>query len=317
MKPGFFAAAALACAIAAAGGAAAQDRLKLAIGQRGNWEQSVPELGQKKGIFKKHGLELELLYTQGGGETQQAVISGSVDIGVGVGLGGVMGAFSKGAPVRIIANAMMGGFDVFWYVPGNSPIQTLKDAGGKTIAFSTVGSSTNIIALGLIKTYGIAAKATATGGAPATFTQVMSGQIDVGWSSPPFAVDAAEQGRIRIVARGSDVPNFKTQTLRVIIANAGALQTKKDQIARFMRAYRESLDWMYEGDEAVNMYADWLGIPVAIALKTRAEFYPKSNQEPDRIADLDIAVADAVTYKFLNAPLTNAQIDDLVVFQPK
>ena len=34
-----------------------------------------PELGQQAGIFKKHGLVLEILYTQGGGETQQAVIS--------------------------------------------------------------------------------------------------------------------------------------------------------------------------------------------------------------------------------------------------
>ena len=72
----------------------AQDALKLAVGQRGNWENAMPELGQKAGIFKKHGLELEILYTQGGGETQQAVISGSVDIGIGVGTGGAMGAFA-------------------------------------------------------------------------------------------------------------------------------------------------------------------------------------------------------------------------------
>jgi len=68
---------------------AAQDTLKVAAGQRA-------------GIFKKHGLVLEILWTQGGGETQQAVISGSVDIGVAPGIMGVLSAFSKGAPVRII-----------------------------------------------------------------------------------------------------------------------------------------------------------------------------------------------------------------------
>ena len=88
--------------------AQAQDTLKLAIGQRGNWENAPAELGQQAGIFKKHGLVLEILYTQGGGETQQAVISGSVDIGVGVGTTGVMGAFAKGAPVRAIANSTTG-----------------------------------------------------------------------------------------------------------------------------------------------------------------------------------------------------------------
>ena len=69
--------------------ALAQDKLKLAVGQRGNWDTSVSEVGQRAGIFKKHGLELEIVYTQGAGETQQAAISGSVDIGVAAGIMGV------------------------------------------------------------------------------------------------------------------------------------------------------------------------------------------------------------------------------------
>src|SRR6476659_3883348 len=79
----------------AGGPAAAQDKLKLAIGQKGNWDTAVPELGTRAGLFKKHGLELELLYTKGGGETQQAVISRSADIGLAAGTLGVMGAYSK------------------------------------------------------------------------------------------------------------------------------------------------------------------------------------------------------------------------------
>ena len=109
----------------AAANATADDVLKLAIGQRGNWENAAPELGQKAGFFKKRGLTLELLYTQGAGETMQAVISGSVDLGVGVGTAGVLGAFAKGAPVRAIANSMTGADDLFWYVPAASPIKTL------------------------------------------------------------------------------------------------------------------------------------------------------------------------------------------------
>src|SRR5690349_6410512 len=134
-------------------GALAQDTLKLAIGQRGNWENSPPELGQKAGIFKKHGIVLVTLYTQGGGETLQGVMSGSVDIGVGVGTGGTMGAFAKGAPVRAIANSTTGADDLFWYVPANSPIKSLKEAAGKTIAYSTTGSSTNLAVLGFIKQF--------------------------------------------------------------------------------------------------------------------------------------------------------------------
>ena len=52
--------------------------LKIASPQRGSWEGAVPELGRD--IFKKRGLDLDILYTAGGGETLQAVISGAVDI---------------------------------------------------------------------------------------------------------------------------------------------------------------------------------------------------------------------------------------------
>src|SRR5581483_10260588 len=83
--------------------AAAEDQLKVAIGQINNWENQAPTLGQDAGIFKKHGLVLENVGTNGAGETIQAVISGSADIGAGVGAAGVMRAFSKGAPVRILA----------------------------------------------------------------------------------------------------------------------------------------------------------------------------------------------------------------------
>src|ERR1039457_4182252 len=61
--------------------AAAEDTLKVAIGQINNWENQAPTLGQDAGIFKKHGLVLENIGSQGAGENIQAVISGSADIG--------------------------------------------------------------------------------------------------------------------------------------------------------------------------------------------------------------------------------------------
>ncbi len=98
------------------------ETMKLAVGQRGTWDTSVAEIGVRGGIFQKHGLELEILYTQGGGETQQAVISGSVDVGVAAGMMGVLAAFAKGAPVRIIGSEMTGATEMFFYVPAKSKI---------------------------------------------------------------------------------------------------------------------------------------------------------------------------------------------------
>ena len=57
-------------------------------------------------------------------------------IGIGVGTYGVMGAFSKGAPLRIIGSSMTGAHDLYWYAKADGPIKTIKDAAGKTVAYS-------------------------------------------------------------------------------------------------------------------------------------------------------------------------------------
>ncbi|HEY1327533.1 MAG TPA: ABC transporter substrate-binding protein [Casimicrobiaceae bacterium] len=309
--------AALACALAL-GVAHAQDTLKLAVGQRGNWDTSVAEVGQRAGIFKKHGLQLEILYTQGGGETQQAVISGSVDVGVAAGVMGVLSAYSKGAPVRIIGAETTGAQDLYWYVKADSPIHSLKDTDGKTIAYSTNGSSTHGIVNAFMKQYDLKAKPTATGGPSPTLTQVMSGQIDVGWSAPPFGLDQLDQKQIRIVASGNDATAFKGQTVRVLITNTPTLQSRKAQLERFMKAYRETIDWMYSDDPAMfKTYADFVGISVEKARRTRDGFFPKAAIDPDKVVGLDSIVQDAVALKYTSAPLTEAQLADLIHIPPR
>src|SRR5436190_14301422 len=226
----------------------AQDALKLAAGQRGNWDTTIAEVGQRAGIFKKHGLTLEILWTQGSGETQQAVISGSVDIGVAAGIMGVLSAFSKGAPVRIIGAETTGASDLYWYVPANSPIKSLRDTDGKTIAYSTNGASTHGIVTAFMKQYDLKAKPTSTGSPSSTLTQVMSGQIDVGWAAPPFGLKQLDEGAIRVIASGNDAAVFKGQTVRVNITNVQTLSTRKAAIERYMKAYRETVDWMYSDD---------------------------------------------------------------------
>src|SRR5712691_671205 len=257
--------AALATTLSMGSAALAQDTLKLAIGQRGAWETSIAELGQNAGIFKKHGLTLEILYTQGAGETQQVVISGAADIGISVGTFGALGGFSKGAPIRAIGATMTGGNDLFWYVLANSPIKSINDTAGKTVAYSTNGSSTHQTVLAFGKHFGVDLKPVATGGPPATFTQVMSGQIDVGWSVLPFAIDAVDEGKIRIIAKASDIPHVRNQTIRVVLANADALKARRDAFVRYMRGYRETLDWLYSDPAAVTAYAQWAKVPEAVA----------------------------------------------------
>jgi NitT/TauT family transport system substrate-binding protein len=297
--------------------AAAQDTLKLAVGQRGNWDTSVSEVGQLAGIFKKHGLTLDIVYTNGAGETQQAVISGSVDIGVAAGVMGVLGAYSKGAPVRVISAETTGANDLYWYVKADSPIMSLKDTNDRTLAYSTNGSSTHGIVTALIQQYGLTARPTAMGGPAANLTAVMSGQIDVGWAAPPFGLDQLDAHQIRIIATGNDAAAFKGQTVRLNIANTRALRERKDAIDRYMKAYRETIDFLYTDPGALKVYADWLAISEAKARRTRDDFFPRASIEPDKIVGLDTIVNDAVALKFTAAALTKAQLYELIQIPPR
>ena len=308
----------IAAIIAAAAPAGAEDLLKLAVPQRGAWDTSIPDVGQRAGIFAKHGVKMEMLYTPGAGETTQAVISGSVDIGTGTGTSGIMATFSKGAPVRPFSSEMTGADDIFWYVPANSPIKSLKDAAGKTMAFSSNGSSSNLGALALIKQSGVAIKAVAAGGPPATFTQTMSGQIDIGWSAPPYVIDDVKSGRVRIIARESDLDAFKNQTVRMNFATVDTLTKKADAIKRFNDAYKETIDYLYSDDpKALQTYADFAEITLDKAKQVRDDFFPKKNLDPARVDGLDNAMADAVALKFIPAPFTKEQLAELLKYYVK
>lgn len=289
------------------------DTLKLAVGQRGNWDTAVAELGQRAGIFKKHGLDLEILYTAGGAETQQAVLARSVDIGVAAGTLGVLGVAAKGAPVRIIGGETTGAADLYWYVPAASPLTSLADMAGKTVAYSTVGSSTDSVGRMAMAQLNIPFKMTATGSPPATYTQTMSGQIDVGWAAAPFGVEALRDNKIRVLLRGSDVKAAQGQTIRVLLTHAAVLAQKGKLLGEFMQAYRETLDAMYSDDALLKSYADFAGVPEAVARQTRDQFFPKPALDPSRLEGLDAIMEDGVRFKFMAAPLTPEQLRQVVV----
>jgi NitT/TauT family transport system substrate-binding protein len=295
--------------------ALAQDKLRVSVPQRGLWDTGVAELGQRAGIFKKYGLELEILFTSGGAESQQAVIGGSMDIATGVGVSGAIGAYSKGAPLRLISSEMIGSPDLYWYVPVNSPIKTIADMNGKTAGFSVTGSSSHAGLLELVRQNNLDVKAISTGGMPATFTQAMTGQIDVGWASAPFGIDALDDGKIRLVARGLDVTALRGRSTRVNVTNLDMLAKRKGALERFMQAYRDTVDWMYSDDPAVlRHYADYSGFPEKVVRRVR-EFIPMDTMAPDRVVGMDQIIADATRQKFILAPLTREQIEEFMKIQ--
>jgi NitT/TauT family transport system substrate-binding protein len=303
------------CAVAVLGAANtsahSQDVLRLAVPQRGSWDAGLPELGKRGGIFKKRGIDLEILYTQAGPESIQALIAGSVDLATASGVQAAFGTFGKGAPIRIVGSEIIGSPDLYWYVRADSPIRKIEDFNGKTVAFSLTGSSSHAGLLALIAQYKLTAKPTSTGSIPATLTQTMTGQVDVGFSGVPFFLDQMEDGKIRIVATGSDVEALKSRTGRVNITNLQTLQNRRDVLMRFHAAYKDTLEWMYSDPAALRIFSEFTNLPEKVVGKVR-ELVPKAALAPDQIVGVDQIIAEAVSMKFLAAPLTPQQVKELI-----
>ena len=303
----------LACALVAGATpqAGAQDVLKLAVPQRGAWDAGIPELGQRGGIFARHGLKLEILYTSAGPESIQALIAGGVDIATASGVSAAFGTFAKGAPIRIIGSEIVGAPDLYWYVPSASPIKKVEDFNGKTVAFSLTGSSSHAGLLALIAQYHLTAKPTSTGSISATVTQTMTGQVDVGFGAVPYGLDMAADGRIRIIATGNDIAALRTRSGRVNLTNVATLDSRKDVLRRFNQAYREAIDWMYSSPDALKIYADFAKIRESAVGRVR-ELIPKDSVATGKVVGVDQIMAEAVQNKFMTAPLTKEQLAELI-----
>ena len=296
-----------------------QDKVRAAVGQRGNWDTLFISQGTEAGIFKKNNIEVDITWTKGGAETLQAIITDSADVAIANGILGVIGAASKGAPVKIVSAQMTGAGDIFWYVKADSPIKSMKDMDGKTMGFSRPGSSTDLVGRALAEHFKVKPKHVSTGGIPDTRTQVMSGQIDAGWSAAPFNFELIAEGKIRVLAKGSDVPSLNEQTVRVNAASNKFLKEKRDVARRFMKAYYESIEWVYANpDKSTAFYATFNKTTPQIAKQT-IEAFPKPAVSPWPVKGLKQNLEEAVQNKQLAKPMSEQEASKLLydfVYQP-
>lgn len=288
--------------------ARAADKMRIISSQKGFWDTTLVLFGQQKGIFADNGIDLDILWSDGGADIQQAVIAGSTDFGVAPGILGALSAFVKRAPIVVTNAEMTGSSDLYWYAKADSPIKTIKDCGGKTVAFSRPGASSELVASTLLESENVRAKLVSTGGPGATLTQVMSGQIDVGWSAIPVGLTEVKAGAIRIVARGNDAPGLATQTVRVGMTNTRFFSDKPELLKRFIKTMQKTIDWAYEGDEALKMYAEINRIDLQTAREARDTGYPKQALALSPISNLELSISQALKDKRLSAPLTPEQI---------
>ena len=299
-------------------GAAKAETLKLAIPQKGAWDTSFSVYGDRQGFFKEQGIELDITYTEGGATTETAVVSGSVDLAVATGTLGIISAFVKGAPVRIIAAESTGAADLYYYAKADSGIKSLKDLNGKTIGFSAPGSSSNLALLTLLKENGVNAKPVAAGGFAGTYTQVMSGQLDAGWAPVPFGLQDIKDGKIVVIARANDSPDVRNETIRVNVVNLNTLQQHRDLVVRFAKAYYKSYQWAFADPKAIDYLAADNNLPRDVAAAAVKDYLHKDANDPNRISGMQRVLDEALAAKRIPNAMTEADIKGVfdIVWKP-
>ena len=298
--------------------AAARTKIIVVVPHRVLFTVALPVyIAQEKGFYRENNIDVDAVFTRGGGENVQAVVSGDAQIGLGTGTLAVITAFVKKAPIKI-AGAEITGMDAFWYVQGNTPMRKLEDLAGKKVAYSRPGASSHMAVLAIadqIKAKGLKpAEPVSLGGIPEVFTAVRTGQADAGWSVAPFQLDRVERGELRVVVRGEEITAMKEITARVHFVNNDFAAKNPDAVRGFFRAQQKALDYMFNQKEdtaKIWIRRAELKFPESAVLKTW-DYYNRAAMNLKPIRGLQATVEDGIRNKFLTQPLTQAEINSLI-----
>jgi NitT/TauT family transport system substrate-binding protein len=301
-----------------ASAAAARTKIIVVVPHRILFTVALPVyIAQEKGFYRENNIDVDAVFTRGGGENVQAVVSGDAQIGLGTGTLAVISAFVKKAPIRIAA-AEITGMDAFWYVQSSTPMRKLEDLAGKKVAYSRPGASSHMAVLAIadqIKAKGLKpAEPVSLGGIPEVYTAVRTGQTDAGWSVAPFQLDLVEKGVLRVVVKGEEITAMREITPRVHFLNNDFAAKNPDAVRGFFRAQQRALDYMFEHKEdtaKIWIRRAEMKYPEAAVLKTW-DYYNRAAMTLKPIRGLQATIEDGIRNKFLTQPLTQAEINSLI-----
>ena len=206
----------------------------------------------------------------------------------------------------------MTGSEFFWYARTDSGIRGLQDFGGKTLGHNMPGTSAHISAMALKQHTGLAIKLVMAGRMGDNITQTLSGQIDIGYAVPPFAMKLVGEGKLRIVAYGRNVPSLANRTTRAHAASLDFVTKRRAVAVRYMRALNKSIDYVFEHkDESTKLFAKLNKLP-ADAAKMGAAFYKREMFNPLTFNQLDVTIQEAVNFGALKKPLSKEKLDRFI-----
>jgi NitT/TauT family transport system substrate-binding protein len=280
--------------VLAAFAASAAADTKLVVGKANSEAESIMtvNVGYDAGIFKKHGLDLQIEDFNGGGSRiVQALTAGSIDIAVGAGT--QMSFVAKGAPMLAVCESAttLPYFSIG--VPWDSPIKTVDDLKGKKIGISNPGTLTDWVAQELDRKKGWGPdgvmRVSVGGGIAASSAAFRAGQIDayIGGTAS-FLVEAQKHvGRVLV-----PVSDFVDKTASgTIFASNQLIKTNPDALRAFLAAWVETTNFVLTNKQAT--IASWrkvTGFPEDVEAQlydiVKSMYNPSCRFDPQSLATL-------------------------------
>ena len=202
--------------------------------------QSPLWIPYEAGIFRKYGLDVELLYVGSGSRTAQVVVSGEAPIGMFNG-GLVINSNLAGGDLVVVAD----GLNVLpFFLVAAPTIKQPGDLKGQKIGITRFGSSTDYAlrygaekwSLRLDRDIAVLQ----LGGQPEMMAALKSGAIQAAILNPEFAILANREGFNNLVdigALGLAFPASSLNTSRTFI------RQHRDVLRRFIRSYVEGIHY--------------------------------------------------------------------------
>jgi NitT/TauT family transport system substrate-binding protein len=236
------AAVALVGTVAAVSPASALDKLRVGKAIALPFDFTVVDVGTSKGIFQKHGLELEIASFAGSAKLQQALGADALDIGLG---SGPELAFVAKGNTDLGICAYAGPVNLMLVVRPDAGIDKVADLKGKRITVSTVGSLTDWVVRETSRQQGWGNDGilvTPLGTNESQVAAMRAKQTDGLAVDPAGAYELEEKGAGKIILRFSTVaPEFINH---VTYATNKVIAEHPDQLKAFLAAWFETVAFM-------------------------------------------------------------------------
>jgi NitT/TauT family transport system substrate-binding protein len=223
--------------------AQAQTKLRVGQPQAGTFQFVPLQVGIQAGIYKKHGIELEVISFGGGARMQQAMAAESIDIAIGS--GPELAFVAKGAPVIGVAAVADAPYPVVLAVLKDSPIKRAEDLKGKTISVSSKGSLTDWLGQELSRQLGWGSTGinlAPLGTTAAQMAALKTRQIDGMIVEVNAGFRMEEDGSGRIVVQFGE--RIKVFHIYVVYARKAFLEKNPDAVRAFLAGWFDSIGYM-------------------------------------------------------------------------